>query len=391
MTFILESREGRKFNQRPKSELGVLKYEVIFDRFFFRYSFKNLIIQSVILHQIMTAKKPIPPEFKKGFEVSHFRFERMIGKGGYGYIFIVKDLEDDNYYAMKIEKIGKNKKGLLPEIEFMPTMQGTPYFPKFYGSGEEGEYRWILYEILGPSLTFMRFELPRNHYSKYTALKAGIEMLNGIEECHRRGIVHRDVKPGNFLIRPDSEHPIVLIDFGLSRPFKESPDGPIIPPREKIGFIGTTRYASPSAFEGKEQTRGDDLISWFYSLVEMIRGSLPFPPSLDREQVYQAKVEISTDKLCENLPSQFKILWEEIKDLKYEDEPNYDRIRELLQEMIDGLKKKKKYAKLDWLRISRKRMKKISGIDIQDESGDDVKVFFSQKNVQHTGPGCTIA
>ncbi|OHT17538.1 Casein kinase I [Tritrichomonas foetus] len=335
-------------------------------------------------------KKKKPKELKKGFVISHYRLERKIGRGGYGYIYIASDLDSENtFYAMKIEKINPEKRGLQPEIEFMPTMQGSPYFPKFYGSGENGIFRWILYEILGPSLTIIRWSLKGEHFSKYTAFRAAKEMVRALQECHNRGIIHRDVKPGNFLIRPSREHPIVLIDFGLSRPFK-TPDGEFIPPRDKIGFYGTSRYASVSVYKGNEQCRGDDLISWFYSLIEMIRGDLPFPNTRDKEVLRKVKQKLTIQKLCKKLPSQLIEIWNLIKDLTYYDDPDYDRICELLDEAAASVHHQN--PEYDWLRISKRKMKKISAINIFEDSeeSENITVYHKLKGIPQTGT-CNIA
>ena len=290
------------------------------------------------------------------------------------------------FLAMKIEKIRPKKKGLITEIKNMKNFQDSPYFPKYYGCGQNSIYRWILYEILGPSLVFIRFELRRQRYSKYTAIRAGIEMLKCLEECHHRGFIHRDVKPGNYLVRPGSKSPIVLIDFGLSKRYKDF-QGEIIPQKTNVGFTGTVRYASERAFMGIDQGRGDDLISWFYTLVEMIKGDLPFPYTKDKQKVSKAKKKIKPKKLCKNLPKQFLQIWNYVSHLEYYDEPDYQQIYDLLNEAARNLHHRDQIY--DWQKLHKRKLHKISGIDIRnDEDTGEVNVFYKQKNIKQ---GCTIA
>lgn len=334
----------------------------------------------------MSSKKP--NEFKKGFIISHYRLERLIGQGGYGYIFIASNVETEQEYAMKIEKIIPNKRGLKPEIQFMPQIQGSPYFPALIESGEDTTYRWIVYELLGPSLTYLRWQMHGDHFTKFTAFRCAIEMLRGIEECHNRGFIHRDIKPGNFLIRPSKKHPVVLIDFGLSRQFIVN--GDIIPPRKHVGFIGTTRYASINVYKGKEQCRGDDLISWFYSVIEIVRGNLPFPITKNKQKLLDYKSTLTTAKLCKGLPPEFVEIWDSIKDLTYYDAPDYNFIYHKLEECNNNLSRKD--PEYDWLKFSTKTVKKISAIDFRDDADETrITVFDEEGNISQHPPICTIA
>lgn len=107
-------------------------------------------------------------------------------------------------------------------------------------------------------------------------------MLRSIQAIHQKGILHRDIKPGNFLIRPSKSYPIVLIDFGLARPFLDPRNGQMIPPRDKPGFVGTRAYASINAHAGKELGRRDDLYSWFYCLLRIHKGKLPWKNEFEK-------------------------------------------------------------------------------------------------------------
>ena len=68
-------------------------------------------------------------------------------------------------------------------------------------------------------------------------------MLQCIHEFHNNKFIHRDIKPANFVIRKSKKHPIVLIDFGLSRQYLNK-DGELIKTRERPGYVGTNMFAS---------------------------------------------------------------------------------------------------------------------------------------------------
>jgi serine/threonine protein kinase len=104
-------------------------------------------------------------------------------------------------------------------------------------------------------------------------------MLRVIEAIHRRGILDREIKPSNFLIHPSRRFPVALIDYGLSRHFKDRRTG------ERPGFVGTTKYASLNAHKGRELSRRDDLISWFFSMMECVTDDCRRLGQIDSEYI----------------------------------------------------------------------------------------------------------
>lgn len=306
---------------------------------------------------------------------------RLIGQGGYGFTYIVRGCSDGEFYAMKIEKNTGETRGLRFEIGFYEDLRDSPFFPRVYRSVEDGEYRYIVMEILGPSFFNLKQEMPRQRFSKYTAFFAGYHMLRCLEELHERGFVHRDIKLGNFLLRRDAQTPVCLIDFGLSKRYVDKKTGRVYKPRENLGFIGTTKYASVSALSGNEVSKADDLESWFYTLVDMATGELPWAAlKKDKDKVLEAKKNISPQKLCRGLPSKMVDVYVYITGLGYMDTPNYSYVYGVLEEIIQ--EEKKKHKCLDWEKLSRKKLKKISGIDIREniEEGK-CPVFYKENDI----------
>jgi serine/threonine protein kinase len=199
-------------------------------------------------------------------------------------------------------------------------------------------------------------------------------MLRAIECCHRQGILHRDIKPSNFLVRASARYPLVLIDFGLSRPFINPATGSLLHPREYPGFVGTVKYASINAHEGKELGRRDDLASWFFIVVEMARGFLPWGKSAVRDNMFSIKSSISLSSFLKGLPTGLKEIWRLIRKLGRAEEPNYSLMTEFLcQAMAEvGAKWEDPY---DWEELD---LAAVSPIPLNPPAGEEMGLDLPQ-------------
>lgn len=135
---------------------------------------------------------------------------------------------------------------------------------------------------------------------------------------HDAGYLHRDIKPGNFLLgtkETDTQRHVIVIDFGLSRRHLKV-DGTVKPKRAQARWVGSRRYMSLNTHLRKEQGRRDDLYSLLYVLIECITGTLPWAhlrglQNLDR--VRDMKVQYNNEKLVRGLPEEFNLWLEHVK------------------------------------------------------------------------------
>jgi serine/threonine protein kinase len=166
-------------------------------------------------------------------------------------------------------------------------------------------------------------------------------MITRLQYIHNKHILHRDIKPDNFIMGIDNNKDIVyLIDFGLSKKYRSSRTLQHIKYSENKKLIGTARYASIHALAGCEQGRRDDMEALSYVLLYFLRGYLPWQglkvnKKEDRyKKILEKKKIVSSKELCNGFPYEFYEFVHYCKSLKFEEEPNYDYLRGLLKKVM---------------------------------------------------------
>lgn len=162
-------------------------------------------------------------------------------------------------------------------------------------------------DLLGPSLENL-FSLCEKKFSLKTSVLLGLQMIDLIKYVHSKGILHRDVKPDNFLIGTKKKASrVFIIDFGLAKRYKTK-QGQHIPYRDNKNLTGTARYASINTHLGIEQGRRDDLESMVYVLIYFLRGNLPWQnlkaanKKEKYERITEKKLATPMSVLCGGLP-----------------------------------------------------------------------------------------
>jgi serine/threonine protein kinase len=263
-----------------------------------------------------------------GFRISDYQIISLIGQGSYGRIYEAVHYMTQELCALKVEVIGDQKIALEHETEILRNLNSC-YFPRFISYSGDREFRCLAMELCGPSFSALLRRLPAGKFSTSTFLRCGIEMLRAIEAIHSQGFVHRDIKPSNFLIRASRSCPLALIDYGLSRSFRGDA-GELLPPRKSPGFVVSGKYASLNAHAGKELGRRDDLYSWFYCLMEMALGRLPWAKMENKHHLSIVKRSVDIFQEIASLPHELCYVYRLIRRLGQSEEPHYKLIMSFL-------------------------------------------------------------
>lgn len=194
-------------------------------------------------------------------------------------------------------------------------------------------------ELLGPSIQQL-FNRSKCQFTLQTILMVADQMLTRIQFLHSMRLLHRDVKPDNFVISPwKDDRTIYIIDFGLTKKYA-SREGVHIPYRTNKSLTGTVRFTSINIHMGSEHGRRDDLESLAYTLIYLAKGSLPWQ-SLDvkdKEEkhgaILEMKLKISPEELCKGLAEEFSLFLKYSRNLGFDEAPDYNYLRGLLCQLF---------------------------------------------------------
>ena len=217
---------------------------------------------------------------------------------------------------------------ILQEGLIYKELKGIKRIPKLYIAGEQGNYNVLITELLGESLK-MLLKSVGDKFSLATTLKIVIQVLNIIEEIHKRGVVLRYLKPGNMVIGlNENKDYIYLIDFEIAKEYIRF--GEHIPFKENKHIRGNRDYISINTHLGKEISRRDDIETLGYNIIYFMKGKLPWSHINDFDMILDKKKDTTLDELCEGLPEEFKEFIKYSRELEFEQEPDYKYLKELL-------------------------------------------------------------
>jgi serine/threonine protein kinase len=283
---------------------------------------------------------------------------KRIGKGSFGNIYSIVRLEDKSVFAMKTEKIN-SQKTLESEAYFLYILQGFG-IPKIISFGHTKKYNILIETLLDKSLHTIFFRDKRKCNIENACL-IGIQILDRLEWIHSKDIIYRDVKPENFLIGTNDPNIIYIVDFGLCKKYRSSKTGKHVLPKYTGRFNGTLLYASQYAVRGKEASRRDDIISLGYMLIYLIKRRLPWKKdfkSLTKQQyreMLQSKESNGNGELFREIPQEFIDYVEYAKKLKFEEEPDYPRLRCLFFNLLERMKINYRTLTFSWINDSEKQ------------------------------------
>jgi serine/threonine protein kinase len=255
----------------------------------------------------------------------------------------------------------------------------SPRIPMVKSFGYTGDYNVLIMELMGKSLEDLFESMPTKKMSIRCVCNLGYQMVEILEFIHNKHIIHRDIKPDNFVMgKGIKSKNLYLLDFGLAKKYRSSTTLEHYPFINRKKLTGTARYASINALKGYEQSRRDDLESVGYVLMYLLRGELPWQGMKGKtkeeryKNILQKKMDTKSSELCFGFPDELTRYVEYTRNLEYTQTPDYDMLRKLFNDVMKREKYKMDYI-YDWTTKEELRMRNALTLKTDVESHKIVK------------------
>src|ERR1700719_552211 len=204
-----------------------------------------------------------------GTQLAHYQVISMLGAGGMGEVYLAQDMHLGRKVAIKL---------LLPELthderdlrRFEHEAQAAsalnhPNILTIYEFGQAEGLRFIVSEYI-EGLT-LRYKMANGRMELHTVIDIAIQIASALAAAHASGIVHRDIKPDNVIVRSDGI--VKVLDFGIAKlnernigeTIRRTASGIASSTSEPGMVIGTAKYMSPEQARGLQVDARSDIFS----------------------------------------------------------------------------------------------------------------------------------
>jgi serine/threonine protein kinase/Tol biopolymer transport system component len=219
-----------------------------------------------------------------GKTLAHYEINSQLGKGGMGEVYQAKDRKLGRDVAIKIlpgefardtDRIARFQR----EAKLLASLN-HPNIAAIYGLEEYSGTNFLVLELVeGQTLAD---QIKRGPIPVEESLKLALQIAEALEAAHEKGVIHRDLKPGNIKVTPESK--VKVLDFGLAKAFageqadlnlSNSPTLSNAATQQGV-ILGTAAYMSPEQARGKTVDKRADIWAFGCVLYEMLAGRAAF-------------------------------------------------------------------------------------------------------------------
>src|SRR5262245_17566315 len=216
-----------------------------------------------------------------GQRISHYKIVSQLGAGGIGEVYLAEDLKLARKITIKflppeLMSNEETRKRLLREARAAAALD-HPNICTIHEVGDEAGRSFIVMQYIEGETLAKRIKRERLNLSE--ALDIAIQVVEALQEAHRRGIIHRDIKPQNLMLTARGQ--VKVLDFGLAKVVRErvlaSEEADTSSLMSTPGaIVGTVLHMSPEQARGERLDVRSDIFSFGTTLYEMLSGRRPF-------------------------------------------------------------------------------------------------------------------
>src|SRR5258705_959832 len=275
-------------------------------------------------------------------KVSHYRILEKLGAGGMGEVYLAEDMKLGRKVAIKIlsEEYATNRHRLnrLEQEACAASALNHPNILTIHEVGSDEGRHFIATEYID-GITLRR-KISDSQLEIQSILDIAVQVASALEEAHSAGIVHRDIKPDNIMVRRNGY--VKVLDFGLAKLTEESTDRSpsdgeastrVLVQTDAGVVMGTAHYMSPEQARGKPTDARSDIWSLGVVIYEMVAGRTPFEgeTSTDVIVAITQKEPSPIARFAPSVPPEFD--WIVTKALRKDRDERYQTIKELLTDL----------------------------------------------------------
>ena len=273
--------------------------------------------------------------------VSHYRILEKLGAGGMGEVYLAEDMKLGRKVAIKVlsEEFTTNKDRLhrFEQEASAASNLNHPNILTIHEVGTDEGRHYIATEFIDG--VTLRRKMAAAQLETSEILDIAVQVASALEEAHTAGIVHRDIKPDNIMVRRNGY--VKVLDFGLAKlteTVDRSPSDGEASTRVMVHtdagvVMGTSHYMSPEQARGKPVDARSDIWSLGVVIYEMIAGRTPFEgeTSTDVIVAITQKEPPPLARFAPNVPAELD--WIVMKALRKDRDERYQTIKELITDL----------------------------------------------------------
>ncbi len=212
-----------------------------------------------------------------GTVIGGYLIQSVLGAGGMGTVYLAKHPSLPRMDALKVlsphlSQDGEFRARFEREANLAAGLD-HPNIVSVYNRGEEKGQLWIAMQYVRGTDASAVTQRDRTTMTPLRALRIITEVGKGLDYAHRKGLLHRDVKPANFLLSEgEDEERVLLTDFGVA---KSSEDATEL--TQTGSFVATIAYAAPEQLSGERLDHRADIYSLACSFYKLLTGQNPYP------------------------------------------------------------------------------------------------------------------